>query len=131
MTSLKTHQKGIPQLMGGKKIPDRYDWAKDPKGLCEEKGHIPPNRCYLCGFRFVGSRYAAFCNICDNAMSMGDQDDAIPISGRKESKLISRREMVATRIRIPEDITDETSYAEKMKIPEVKVSGIFKAADLL
>jgi hypothetical protein len=62
---------------------------------------------------------------------MGDQDDAIPISGRKESKLISRREMVATRIRIPEDVADEASYAEKMKVPEVKVSGIFKATDLL
>jgi hypothetical protein len=109
----------IDYLIGGKKLPPSYDWKTDPKGI-SNNGHIAPNRCYHCGYRFVGSNLAAFCNICDNAMTT-DNDP-------------KRFDLVATRIRIPDDVTDEKAYQEKMSIPDVNAAmkpGFFRADQLV
>jgi hypothetical protein len=114
---LKTIGHNIEMTIGGKKLPPRYDWKHDPKGISNE-GHIPPNRCYHCGHRFVGAKLAAFCVVCDMAMTI-DKDH-------------KRWDLVATRIRIPEDITDEKSYQDKMKIPDVDIKpGFFRADQLV
>lgn len=102
---------------GGKLLPPSYDWKKDKDGIAAD-GHIPNNRCYHCGFRFVGAKFAAYCNICDNAMTI-DKDP-------------KRFEFVSTRIRIPEDVNDEQSYKEKNAIPDVTVKpGFFRADQLV
>lgn len=114
---LKTITRHVDYLIGGKKLPPSYDWKKDPNGISDD-GHIPTNRCYHCGHRFVGAKLAAFCVVCDMAMTI-DKDP-------------KRFDLVATRIRIPEDITDEKSYQEKMKIPDVDIKpGFFRADQLV
>ena len=127
-TKFLTHKEHIERTFHGKSTPPRYDWELDPNNY-KKDGHRPDNRCYNCGFMFVGSKYAAFCNICDNAMSMDDNDLAIPVS---ETELIPRKALVGTRIRIPEDIKDEEDYRRKMEIPEVKFKPVFnKATELI
>ena len=116
---LKTISHDIERTYGGKKLPPRYDWKRDPDGISND-GHIPINRCYHCGHRFVGSKLAAFCVVCDTAMTI-DKDPR-------------HFELVATRIRIPEDITDEKSYQDKMSIPDVSEAmkpGFFRADQLV
>jgi hypothetical protein len=116
---LKTITWDIDRTIGGKKLPPAYDWKLDPDKISNE-GHIPPNRCYHCGYRFVGAKLAAFCVVCDMAMTI-DKDPR-------------HFELVATRIRIPEDITDEKSYQDKMSIPDVSEAmkpGFFRADQLV
>ena len=120
----------IERTYSGKKLPPQYDWKHDPNHYSTD-GHIPPNRCYRCGFRFVGSKYAAYCNICDNAMTPNSDDTVFTIGEPPNIKHISRREMISNRIRIPDDVTDEKAYAKKMETEEVKVGGIFRADQLV
>lgn len=102
-----------------------YDWIKDPKRF-KVNGHMPSNRCFHCGYKFVGSKYAAFCNICDLAMTP-DPDLAMyivterPPKGSKDAIAdggkgywTTRRQYIATRIRIPEDIDSEEEYSKKL-----------------
>jgi len=121
----------VKQLVGGKPMPEGYDWVKDPKGY-KKDGHMPANRCYHCGFRFVGSAYAAFCNICDNAMSMGD-DISLRIGDKETGYITMRSRLVASRIRLPDDVDSEEQYKEKldqMEKPD-KPKATFSRADEL
>lgn len=128
--NVRTVSDDIERTYSGKKLPPRYDWKADPNHYSTD-GHIPDNRCYHCGYRFVGSKYAAFCNICDNAMTPDNDDTVFTIGEPPNVKHITRWEMVANRIRIPDDVVDEKAYAEKLKIEEVKVGGIFRADQLV
>jgi len=112
-----------------------YDWINDPKGYKTTAGAIPDNRCFHCGSRFIGAKFAAFCNICDNEMTP-DSDDAtifvVTDKANKQGYLISRREYVANRIRIPDDIKTEEEYKKKlqaMEEPEQPMKATFTRAD--
>jgi len=97
-----------------------YDWINDPKGY-KKDGRIPKNRCFHCGSRFMNSEYAAFCNICDNEMTPDAEDSTIFVvtdKANKQGYLISRREYVANRIRIPDDIKTEEEYKKKLQAME-------------
>lgn len=129
---IKTLGDDVERTYDGKKLPPRYDWQKDPNHYTTN-GHIPDNRCYHCGYRFIGSQYAAFCNVCDNAMSP-DVDESIFIVTDKEKGEgynTTRREMVQDRIRIPDDVADEKAYAKKLNISEIKPGGVFRADQLV
>lgn len=117
----------VKQLVGGKPMPEGYDWSKDPKGY-KKDGHMPANRCYHCGYKFIGSQYAAFCNICDNAMSMGD-DISLRIGDKTTGRIIMRSQLVASRIRIPDDVSSEEEYKKKLEEPPVEHKAEFKRAD--
>jgi hypothetical protein len=134
MTRLRKHVRtitgDIEMTVGGKKLPPRYDWKADPNHYSTD-GHIPANRCYLCGYRFVGSQYAAFCNICDNAMTPDNDDTVFTIGKPPDTRHVSRWEIVSTRIRIPDDVIDEKAYAKKLDIPEIKQGGLFRADQLI
>lgn len=107
----------VPRTYGGKKLPPAYDWKRDPDKIAAD-GHIPINRCYHCGFRFVGAKFAAFCVVCDTVMTI-DNDP-------------KRFEFVSTRIRMPEDVIDEQWYKEKNALPDVTVKpGFFRADQLV
>jgi hypothetical protein len=100
--------------------PDRYEWTKDPKGY-KADGHVPFNRCFYCGYKFVGAKYAAFCNICDIYLTP-DPDEMMFVVTRndKEKKIheghwMTRRQLVATRIRIPDDVSSEQDYKKKLE----------------
>ena len=106
--------------------PEHYNWEKDPKGFKKSNdGHIPHNRCFFCGSRFLGSEYAAFCNICDLYMTP-DPDSWIyvvtqrPPKGTKDSSLLgeghwtTRRQFISNRLRIPEN-EEEESFKKRME----------------
>ena len=112
-----------------------YDWINDPKGYKTKAGAIPHNRCFHCGLRFIGSEYAAFCNICDNEMTPDSDDSNIFVVTNKEKKegyTISRREYVSNRIRIPDD-SNEEQYKKKLEglEKEEKPKATFTRADEL
>lgn len=111
----------VNYLYAGKPLPERYDWKADPKGIGNE-GHIPHNRCFHCGSRFIGSKIVAFCNICDHAMAVGGEDMLMGFS-------FERRD---ARIRIPDDTTEEqyTKKLQDMEKPE-KPKAVFTRADEL
>ena len=102
-------------------VSEGYDWRIDPNGYRKD-GHIPKNRCYHCGRRFLNSKYAAFCNVCDNEMSPPHEEPMFVITHYvpdakppvKEGYWTTRNEMVKNRIRIPDDMTEE-EYKEKLK----------------
>ncbi len=109
-----------------------YDWINDPNGY-KKDGRIPMNRCFHCGLRFIASEYAAFCNICDNEMTTDSEDSQIFVitdKANKQGYLISRREYVANRIRIPDD-SNEEQYKKKLEGLETieKPKAIFTRAD--
>ena len=111
----------VDYLYGGKKLPERYNWAKDPRGLKSE-GRIPPNRCFHCASRFIGSTIANFCNICDHAMAIGGEEMLMGFS-------FERRD---ARIRIPDDTTEEqyTKKLEGLEKPEPHKAVFTRADDL-
>jgi len=120
----------VKQMIGGKFLPEGYDWTNDPKGY-KIDGHLPGNRCYHCGFKFVGSAYAAFCNICDNAMSRGD-DISLRIGDKATGHVVMRSQLVASRIRIPEDVSTEDQYKKKLEEePQKPMKATFSRADEL
>lgn len=107
------------------KLPPRYDWHRDPnnwKVLDKNKSlHIPPNRCFYCGSRFLDSTYAAYCNVCDEAMSPDTDELRFVVTAYdpnakpplKEGYWTTRRDLIKNRIRIPEGIA-EKDYKKKM-----------------
>jgi hypothetical protein len=108
-------------LMYGLPVSEGYDWKLDPKDYRKD-GHIPPNRCYHCGIRFVGAAWAAFCNVCDSEMSpvheelyfvvtKNDKDAKPPVH---EGYWTTRRKIVQNRIRIPDDVLSEEDYKKKL-----------------
>lgn len=129
--SIKEH---INYNLYGKKPLPRYDWISDPKGL-KQAGHIPKNRCYYCGNRFLDSAYSAFCNICDDNMSPDNDQELLYVvtvndKERKshEGYWTTRRQLIKNRIRIPDDIINEKEYERKLKIiqdQERKKNNIF------
>ena len=96
----------VKQLIGGRLVSNGYDWIKDPKHYLID-GHRPSNRCFHCGLRFIGSEYAAFCNVCDNEMTPENDTMPILIKTGHESYLAPRKELTKHRIRIPNDSTEE------------------------
>jgi len=115
---------------------ERYDWLKDPNNYRIE-GHMPPNRCFRCGFRFLGAKWASFCNICYAKMTP-DIDDKVYVVTQKPSKdtkpptqgegyWTTRRELIANLIRIPDDIPDEFEY--RKKLDELEKNETQKEAD--
>lgn len=117
----------VKQMTGGKYLPESYDWTNDPKDY-KVDGHLPANRCYHCGFKFVGSQYAAFCNICDNAMSMGD-DISLRIGDKTTGYVVMRSALVASRIRIPDDVATEEQYKKKLEEKPEQLKAQFTRAD--
>ena len=120
--SFKTHGH-VDYLSYGRKLPPRYEWEKDPNNWKETdpdgSKHIPRNRCYHCGSRFVNHEKFAFCNICDFAMSPPNDETVIDLivdKKEKESKLIYRNEIVKSRVRIPEDKLTEEEHNENMRV---------------
>ena len=108
---VRTISEHIERTFGGKYLPKRYDWTSDPNGYLVEDGHKPTNRCFHCGFRFVGSQdYAVFCNICDTAMQIGGE----------EILLNFKTSRVNARIRIPDDTTEQ-AYEQKLKDIDVTI----------
>lgn len=107
----------VNYLYSGKLLPKRYDWTNDPKGYKTE-GHIPYNRCFHCGFKFIDSKTAAFCNICDHAMQTGGDDYIRGFSYEKRD----------ARIRIPDD-TNEEDYKKKIETPPERPKAVFTRAD--
>lgn len=111
-----------------------YDWIHDPNGY-KKDSRIPNNRCFHCGSRFIGAEYAAFCNICDNEMTTDSEDSQIFVitdKANKQGYLISRREYVANRIRIPDDVTEEqyTKKLAELEKPEPPKAVFTRADDL-
>ena len=112
-----------------------YNWFEDPKGYKTITERIPKDRCFHCGSKFVNAQYAAFCNICDNEMTPDAEDSTIFVvtdKANKQGYLISRREYVANRIRIPDDIKTEEEYKKKlqaMEEPEQPMKATFTRAD--
>lgn len=110
----------IDRTMYGKKVTPAYDWINDPNQF-KQDGHIPQNRCYHCGFKFMGSAYTAFCNICDDNMSPDGEYVYVITANDKEAKpplkegyWTTRKKTIMNHIRIPEDM-DEKQYKEKLK----------------
>ena len=118
---MKTVTWNVNYLYAGKPLPKHYDWKTDPKGISNE-GHIPHNRCFHCGSRFIGSQIVAFCNICDYAMTIGGEDMLYGFS-------FERRD---ARIRIPDDTTEEqyTKKLEGLEKPEPHKAVFTRADDL-
>jgi hypothetical protein len=117
----------VKQMVGGKYLPNSYDWINDPNGY-KKDDHLPANRCYHCGLKFVGSQYAAFCNICDNAMSMGD-DISLRIGDKSTGTIVMRSALVASRIRIPDDVSSEEDYKKKLEEKPQQPKTTFTRAD--
>jgi hypothetical protein len=109
-----------PYSIYGRKPLEHYDWIADPKHLKVE-GHIPNNRCYYCGNKFMGSAFTAFCNICDEPMSPPDHEYVYVVTRNdtdakppiKEGHWTTRRKLIMNHIRIPEDM-EEKDYRKKL-----------------
>src|SRR5215510_2556955 len=125
MPAFKPIHEHIDHEIYGKKISPGYDWANDPKKykVADSFGslHIPKNRCYHCGIRFLNSKYAAFCVVCDNEMSPPHEEPLFIVTRYdpntkppvKEGYWTTRKAIVNNRIRIPDDVTEE-EYQAKM-----------------
>ena len=108
----------------GREISEPYDWVNDPKHYKVDH-HIPFNRCYHCGIRFLNSKYAAYCNACDNEMSPDADSKMFVVTAYdpqakppiREGYWTTRRQIVRNRIRIPDDVSEE-EYDQKIKAIE-------------
>lgn len=120
----------------GRKLSEPYDWALDPNHYKEQDNegiyHVPKNRCYHCGIRFMNSKYAAYCNVCDNEMSPLHEEQMFVVTRYdplakppvREGYWTTRSALIKNRIRIPDDV-DEKEYQKKLNdlaLAEQKIS---------
>lgn len=106
--------------MYGRQLSQGYDWIADPSSY-RRYGHVPDNRCYHCGIRFLNAKYAAYCNVCDNEMSPPHEERIFVVTRYepqakppvREGYWSTRKQLIRNRIRIPDDVTDE-DYKQKM-----------------
>jgi hypothetical protein len=118
-----------------------YDWQNDPQNF-KVDDHIPKERCFKCGYRFIGFDSAAFCVICETKMTP-DLNEKIYVVIEKppdkqtpgKGEWITRREFISKRIRVPENIDNINEYAKKMSefnqvAGSTKEASFTRASDL-
>jgi hypothetical protein len=102
-------------------IPDplKYDWIEDPRGLMNhfkvKSGELvmrPPNRCFHCARRFVGStiKVLAFCSECDLKQHVGGEED-----------FVNYNPSIICRVPVPFDYDNKLSdsYIDKIDIRDI------------